>query len=161
MITETTKIINVEQEDNHNLKKDYQEIVFTKAKQLGKLTYKRIETNVKVFSDKMTVYQETSRFLKKKQTIEKVILLDAIKIAEISTVWDFWDSIYVVICTILGFVEPALFLLAIVCAFCAYGKEIGITLSDGTVFTIPCSWKKEADKLPFDVQNGKTKLFKK
>ena len=140
---------------------DCQEIVFTKAKQLGKLTYKRIETNVKVFSDKIAISQEISRILKKKQIVEKEILLDTIQKAEINTVLDFWDSIYVVIFTILGFFLPITFLLAIICAFCAYGKEIELTLSDETVFNIPCSWKKEAEKLPFEIQDGKTKLFKK
>ena len=149
---------NVEQ--NGNVMNDYQEFVFTKVKQLGKMTYKRIETNVKVFSDKMSIYQENSRLFKKKQIIEKEILLDAIQKAEINTVWDFWDSIYVIIFIALGFVSPVVFLLAIVCVFCAYGKEIELTLSDGTVFNIPCSWKKEVDKLPFKVQDGKTKLFK-
>lgn len=141
--------------------KDYQEVVFMKVKQLGKVTTKRTETNVKVFSNKMKIHQDISGFLKKKETVEKEILLNTIKKAEISTVWDFWDSIYTVICVVLGFVSAPIFLLALICAFCAYGKEIEITLVDGTAFNIPCSGQKGVDVLPFKMQEGKTKFFKK
>ena len=139
----------------------YQEIVFTKVKKFVKLTYKQTDTTLKIFSNKIDFYQEISHFFKKTQIIEKEILLYTISTFEIRTVWDCWDSVCVIYCSILGFLyEPVLLPLALIFAFRAYGKEILIKLSDGTTFTIPCSRKKDANKLPFLVPKGKTKLFR-
>ena len=69
------KVLNNEEQEI----KDCEEIIFRKIKQFGRMTYKSIETNVKIFSDKMNIHQETSGFLGKKNITEKEILLNTIQ----------------------------------------------------------------------------------
>ncbi|MBQ3543948.1 MAG: hypothetical protein IJA34_02995 [Lachnospiraceae bacterium] len=130
-----------------NSSNNYEEIVFCKKKMFSYLVYKTVETNVKMFSRSMKIRQETFRFIGKNQIVEKEIFLAEIQNAEVHIVWDFWDTLYAVIFTILGFFEPVIFLIAIVCAYCGYGKDIEIRLLDGSKFNIPCEGKNaQVDK---------------
>ena len=129
---------NVNYEENAGVKQ-CREIKFCKKKMFSYMTYKTIYTNVKIFSDKMSVYQEVQGFFGKPHINTRDILISNIRTVDIRTVFDFWDTLYAVIFILLGFVIPFTFILAIMFAFCGYGKVAEIQLLDGSKFEIPFS----------------------
>ena len=73
----------------------------------------------------------------------------------IKTKMDFWDTLYGVIFVFLGiFVNPLIFLLAVVCLYCGYGKIIQISTVDGKKYMIPSALKTDDAQKLLDLVNG-------
>ena len=73
----------------------------------------------------------------------------------IKTKMDFWDTLYGVIFVFLGiFVNPIIFLLAVVCLYCGYGKIIQISTVNGKKYTIPSALKTDDVQKLLDLVNG-------
>lgn len=143
--------------DHHELaNENAQELVFSKIKMLGKLTYKRTKTTVQIDEENLNIHKVTKKIFRKEITEEKVIARAAIASAQSRTVMDFWDTLYTVIFVLFGIFAPQFFLLAAVCFWCAYGKEIRIIMANGEIFTIPVAHgKKEIAEL-LVICNSKT-----
>lgn len=121
---------------------------FQKGKMLGELTYKRTNTEVEVSSTALKVHQTVKRIFRKEREEEKVLSFSQIKSACVHVVLDFWDTLYAVVFAVLGLFQPVLFLLAAVCLWCGYGREIEILTVDGDKVKIPLALGKgEAKKL--------------
>lgn len=138
---------DIEVLENENLEIDnseeYRELNFYKHKMFSYMVYKRIQTNVKISSKKMLIYQEISPFFGKTRITEKEIFLDEIKSVTLRTSWDFWDALYAGIFVIFGFFNPLIFLLALLFGYCGYGKKIEIQVQNGTRFVIPSKKKNQ------------------
>lgn len=119
-----------------------QELSFYKGKMLGTVTYKRTTTSVKILSDQIDIQQTIKKIFCREKNVELTIPLNSVKSARVRTALDFWDTLYAIIFATLGLFQPALFLMAALCFWCGYGKEIEIALSNGGSFKIPVAGSK-------------------
>lgn len=120
-----------------------QEFSFLKKKMLGNLTYKRTTTKITVSGNQVAMTQTLNRLFRRERVVEKSFTTLAVEAVRTHTVLDFWDTLYTIIFVVLGFVQPAIFLLAAVCLWTAYGKEMELTLSGGEKVKIPYAGAKE------------------
>lgn len=123
------------QEKNDGESKD--KLTFRKIKMLGYFTYRATTTEVEIKSFELRIKQTTNRFMLFKREHEKQIAFSDIQAIDLCTKMDFWDTLYAAVFVILGFTRPAIFLLAAIFAYTAYGKVIEIKLKDGNKFLIP------------------------
>lgn len=116
---------------------------FSKKKMIGSQVYKKTTTEISILEFELEMIQTRQRPFRKKQIIEKKIMISSITSIRIHTVLDFWDTLYTIIFAILGLVHPSSFLMAAVCFWCAYGKELQLTLSNGEKIKIPFAHSTE------------------
>lgn len=119
-----------------------QKFNFQKGKMLGRVTYKRTSTNVEISSTSLKIRQTMKKIFRKEREEEKAIPLSQIKSARVHVVLDFWDTLYAAIFAVLGFFQPVLFLMAAVCLWCGYGREIEILTSNNDKIKIPLAFGK-------------------
>lgn len=125
-----------------------QEFTFTKGKMIGNLTYKRTTTKVTLAGDQVTMVQTLNRIFRSEKNEKKSFLSSSVASIRSHTVLDFWDTLYAVVFVVLGFFQPLLFLLALICFWCGYGKEMEMSLASGEKVKIPYAGAKEtANKL--------------
>lgn len=118
-----------------------------KAKMLGTVTYKTTETTVTVSDEMVDIRMSVQKIFRKPQMTEQQIPMKKIQKVSVRTVWDFWDTLYALIFIALGFSAPVLFLGAIVCLWCGYGREVEIILDEGEKCRIPASSDSETSAL--------------
>ena len=107
---------------------------FVKKKQIGRFTYKTTTTHVTVDGNDIEINQTIRKFLGGTSETKNKVLKSDITGAVISKTFDFWDTLYAIIFTILALLLNLLFLLvAAICLFCAYGKMIKITTNKDTI----------------------------
>lgn len=130
-------------------------LVFRKTKMIGLMTYSSVDTKITIEGQSVHFYQTISKILRSVKKVEVSFLLSEISEIGIKTKMDFWDTLYGVIFAFLGiFVNPLIFLLAVVCLFCGYGKVIQISTVDGKKYMIPSALKTDDAQKLLDLVNG-------
>lgn len=125
-----------------------QTFAFFKQNMLGNLTYKRTSTEITVSDNQIQMKQTLDRFFRKDRITEKSFPVSSVVSVRTHTVMDFWDTLYAIVFGILGFFQPAAFLIALVCLWCAHGREMELTLSNSEKIKIPFAGaKEEAEKM--------------
>jgi len=148
---QVTQPINTE----NKLNSEQQEYNFYKSKGIGRGVYKQIYTNVKCTDTNINIARKAVHFYFFKGKPENTYLkTDQIQSIGIVRTMDFWDTLYGIIFIIIGFLQPYLFILAVLCLWCAYGKKVRMTLKNGTNFDIQANFSKEAVNFVEYVNNG-------
>lgn len=130
-------------------------LVFRKTKMIGLVTYSSVDTKITIDGQSVHFYQTISKILRSVKKVEVSFLLSEISEIGIKTKMDFWDTLYGVIFAFLGiFVNPFIFLLAVVCLYCGYGKVIQISTVDGKKYMIPSALKTDDAQKLLDLVNG-------
>ena len=130
-------------------------LVFRKTKMIGLVTYSSVDTKITIEGQSVHFYQMISKILRSVKKVEVSFLLSEISEIGIKTKMDFWDTLYGVIFAFLGiFVNPLIFLLAVVCLYCGYGKVIQISTVDGKKYMIPSALKTDDAQKLLDLVNG-------
>ncbi len=123
-------------------------LVFCKQKMIARLVYKTIYSEVEISFYDLSIKQRIERFIIPDREQEKKILFSEIQKAEIKTKIDFWDALYAIVFGILGFMNPALFLVTVVCLYTGYGKNLVMKMQNGEEFSIPFRGEiEEAEKV--------------
>lgn len=145
--TEQSSVSNESSQSNEQLS-DWQ-VSYQKNKMIGLVTYKRVHTDVTLTTTEISISKKAGR---KKE--EKKAPLSEIQSIAYKKTYDFWDTLYAVIFTLLTVCcllcknwggAGGLGLSAAVCFFCGIGKEIAIQFQDGSVFHIPVKLQSEVD----------------
>lgn len=132
-----------------------EKLVFRKTKMIGLVTYSSVDTKITIDGQSVHFYQTISKILRSVKKVEVSFLLSEISEIGIKTKMDFWDTLYGVIFVFLGiFVNPLIFLLAVVCLYCGYGKIIQISTVDGKKYMIPSALKTDDAQKLLDLVNG-------
>lgn len=130
-------------------------LVFRKTKMIGLMTYSSVDTKITIEGQSVHFYQTISKILRSIKKVEVSFQLSEISEIGIKTKMDFWDTLYGVIFVFLGiFVNPIIFLLAVVCLYCGYGKIIQISTVNGKKYTIPSALKTDDVQKLLDLVNG-------
>lgn len=130
-------------------------LVFRKTKMIGMMTYSSVDTKITIEGQSVHFYQTISKILRSIKKVEVSFQLSEISEIGIKTKMDFWDTLYGVIFVFLGiFVNPIIFLLAVVCLYCGYGKIIQISTVNGKKYTIPSALKTDDVQKLLDLVNG-------
>ena len=130
-------------------------LVFRKTKMIGLVRYSSIDTEITIDGQNVLFYQTISKILRSIKKVKETFLLSEISEIGIKTKMDFWDTLYGVIFVFLGiFVNPLIFLLAVVCLYCGYGKVIQISTVDGKKYMIPSALKTDDAQKLLDLVNG-------
>lgn len=135
-------------DDSPEQTSDVQEFTFQKGKMMGNVTYKRTKTKVLISATSITVEKAIKKLFRKEKEEKRTLLISQIPSARMHVVLDFWDTLYAIACAVLGVFQPSLFLLAAVCLWCGYGREIEILTTEGNKVKIPLTREKnEAEQL--------------
>lgn len=127
---------------------EFPKLVFCKKKMIARLVYKTIYSEVEISVRDLSIKQRIERFIIPNREQEKRILFSEIQKAEIKTKIDFWDALYAIVFGVLGFMNPALFLVTAVCLYTGYGKNLVMKMQNGEEFSIPFRGKlEEAEKM--------------
>ena len=120
-----------------------EEYTFDKGRMLGRVTYKRIHTEVSVIDTGLRIKKTTKKVFRKAKEEEQFIPFEQITYAKIHTTLDYWDTLYGVCFVLIGFLyNLAALLLAAVFFWCGYGKQVVLTLRNGAKYSIPYSFGK-------------------
>ena len=128
-------------------------LVFRKTKMIGMMTYSSVDTKITIEGQSVHFYQTISKILRSIKKVEVSFQLSEISEIGIKTKMDFWDTLYGVIFVGI-FVNPLIFLLAVVCLYCGYGKIIQISTVDGKKYMIPSALKTDDAQKLLDLVNG-------
>lgn len=135
-------------------------LVFRKTKMIGMMTYSSVDTKITIEGQSVHFYQTISKILRSIKKVEVSFQLSEISEIGIKTKMDFWDTLYGVIFVFLGiFVNPIIFLLAVVCLYCGYGKIIQISTVNGKKYTIPSALKTDDVQKLLDLVNGRSNVL--
>ena len=130
-------------------------LVFQKTKMIGLMKYSSVDTKITIEGQSVHFYQTISKILRSIKKVEVSFQLSEISEIGMKTKMDFWDTLYGVIFVFLGiFVNPIIFLLAVVCLYCGYGKVIQISTVDGKKYMIPSALKTDDAQKLLDLVNG-------
>lgn len=130
-------------------------LVFRKTKMIGLMTYSSVDTKITIEGQSVHFYQTISKILRSIKKVEVSFQLSEISEIGMKTKMDFWDTLYGVIFVFLGiFVNPIIFLLAVACLYCGYGKVIQISTVDGKKYMIPSALKTDDAQKLLDLVNG-------
>lgn len=130
-------------------------LVFRKTKMIGLMTYSSVDTKITIEGQSVHFHQTISKILRSIKKVEVSFHLSEISEIGIKTKMDFWDTLYGVIFVFLGiFINPLIFLLAVVCLYCGYGKIIQISTVNGKKYTIPSALKTDDVQKLLDLVNG-------
>lgn len=130
-------------------------LVFQKTKMIGLMKYSSVDTKITIEGQSVHFYQTISKILRSIKKVEVSFHLSEISEIGIKTKMDFWDTLYGVIFVFLGiFINPLIFLLAVVCLYCGYGKIIQISTVNGKKYTIPSALKTDDVQKLLDLVNG-------
>lgn len=130
-------------------------LVFQKTKMIGLMKYSSVDTKITIEGQSVHFYQTISKILRSIKKEEVSFHLSEISEIGIKTKMDFWDTLYGVIFVFLGiFINPLIFLLAVVCLYCGYGKIIQISTVNGKKYTIPSALKTDDVQKLLDLVNG-------
>ena len=136
--------------DNSNVKVAEQDETVNQTT-ADKLVFRKIN----IEGQSVHFYQTISKILRSIKKVEVSFQLSEISEIGIKTKMDFWDTLYGVIFVFLGiFVNPIIFLLAVVCLYCGYGKIIQISTVNGKKYTIPSALKTDDVQKLLDLVNG-------
>ena len=129
--------VGLESAPSSEEKNSSQKLVFTKIKQVGRISYKTFLSTVTVDASELQISLSTKKIFRKEKIVEKNIQIFDIQSIRKHTVMDFWDTLYAIFFVILGFFYPLWFLPALLYLWSAYGKEIELTLSNSEKVKIP------------------------
>ena len=142
-VSETKETLNLPSEDV-KVEQVKSESTFQKRTMLGNITYKRVTTRVAITESGLQIEKKTKKIFRKEKTEERVIPFSQMHSASIHTVLDYWDTLYGVAFTVLGFLfHWSFFLLAIVFFWCGYGKKMQFVLKSGEKYSFPYKSGKE------------------
>lgn len=113
------------------------QLEFQKGTMIGNVTYRQVNTTVSISDTVLHIVKRTKKIFRHEKIEDRDFVIANITLAKVRTVLDFWDTLYAIIATILGFFNPLLFILALVCLWCGYGKIIELNITTGERYQIP------------------------
>ncbi|GBG56065.1 hypothetical protein SPFL3102_00604 [Sporomusaceae bacterium FL31] len=126
------------------IKREYQ---FEKQNYIGSLRYSIITTHIQLEASYMEIVQDKKTLgIFKKRRLDTKIEYGDIHDIVIKKTMDKYDSVWAIICCVLGIIMPVAFLLAIVLFWAAYGKKIHI-FTKKHVYQIPTTGEVNLDEL--------------
>lgn len=139
------------------------ELEFTKSKMIGRVTYRRELTTVKIVGSTALIDRHIKRIFRSEKVEQHTLELSQIITARVRTVVDFWDTLYGIIFALVGVVGMLLglgvnslltLILSAICLWCGYGKRIEISCPTGKV-EIPFKGEDAESKALLDWCNRK------
>lgn len=135
---QNTKVEETENQSAERACELTETLVFEKRKMFTYMVYRTTHTEITADDSGALHFTQTiDRLFRKKKTSETKIELSDIKSIDVKVKMDLWDTLYGVFFVILGFFQPAFFLVALMFLYCGYGKMVKIQKKDGSSYFIP------------------------
>ena len=90
-------------DEDAKAEQDNSELTFHKGTQLGRITYKKIDTRVEITENGLQIEKKTKKIFRKEKTEERFIPFAQMVSARVHTVLDYWDTLYGVAFVAVGF----------------------------------------------------------
>ena len=141
-------------DEDAKAEQDNPELTFHKGTQLGRITYKKIDTRVEITENGLQIEKKTKKIFRKEKTEERFIPFAQMVSARVHTVLDYWDTLYGVAFVAVGFLFNLWALVgALVCFWCGYGKKVEFLLRSGEKYSFPYQFGKKESSIMMELCN--------
>lgn len=141
-------------DEDAKAEQDNPELTFYKGTQLGRITYKKIDTRVEITENGLQIEKKTKKIFRKEKTEERFIPFAQMVSARVHTVLDYWDTLYGVAFVAVGFLFNLWALVgAVVCFWCGYGKKVEFLLRSGEKYSFPYQFGKKESSILVELCN--------
>ena len=141
-------------DEDAKAEQDNPELTFHKGTQLGRITYKKIDTRVEITENGLQIEKKTKKIFRKEKTEERFIPFAQMVSARVHTVLDYWDTLYGVAFVAVGFLFNLWALVgALVCFWCGYGQKVEFLLRSGEKYSFPYQFGKKESSIMMELCN--------
>ncbi len=114
---------------------------------------KYVETSVTLKNDTLNISQNIKRFPGKDTENNKLLKIGDISSVSLGIKMDLWNTAIAVICVILGFFRPVLFIFAAILLWISYGRVLEINTKNGEKYVIPFKGDSEPARKLMSITN--------